>query len=340
MKRWVRWTCALLVLPPLLSIPVGYWMASGSLHPPRRPLTAQMITQTEVVFHEAHATREDLNVTAADGTILRGWLVRPQSHLSDDKDSLDYVLVFHGIADNRMGVFDKAEFLVRAGYGVVLMDSRAHGESGGAIATLGWKERDDVRAIISALKSRENVRCIFALGVSMGAAIALQAAGEDARIDGVIAEAPFSSLREASYDYAAFHLDPWLARIYLRPGVEAGLWKIERESGFKVDAISPEHAVAARAFPVFLIGDEDDSTLPARHVIAIYKHAKGPKRIWIVAHANHASGMGVARDEYERRCLDFLRAIQCGRPMQHETPAHWTGLHSVNCLLAGFPLVA
>jgi pimeloyl-ACP methyl ester carboxylesterase len=321
-KRWIRWTCAVLVLPPLLSVPVGYWMASGSLHPPRRSFTAQLNTQAEFVFRQAHATREDLNVTAPDGTILRGWLARPQSNLSGGNGRLDWVLVFHGIADNRMGVFDHAEFLVRAGYGVVLMDSRAHGESGGAITTLGWKERDDVRAIISALESRENVRSVYALGVSLGAAIALQAAGEDARIDGVIAEAPFSSLREASYDYGAFHLNRWLARILLRPGVETGLWRIEREGGFKVNAISPEHAVSMRAFPVFLIGDGDDATLPVRHVNAIYKAAKGLKRIWIVAHANHASGIGAARDEYERRCLDFLRAIQCSRPMQPETPAH------------------
>jgi pimeloyl-ACP methyl ester carboxylesterase len=285
-------------------------------------MTAQMITQAEVVFREAHATREDIFVTAPDGTILRGWLARPQSNLSGDSDPLDWVLVFHGIADNRMGVFDQGAFLVRAGYGVVLMDSRAHGESGGAIATLGWKERDDVRAIISALESREKVRCVYALGVSMGAAIALQAAGEDARIAGVIAEAPFSSLREASYDYSAFHLNPWIARILLRPGVEVGIRRIERDGEFKVEEISPEHAVSSRAFPVFLIGDGDDATLPARHVKTIYDAAKGQKWTWIVPHANHASGVGAARGEYERRCLDFLRAIRCSRPLQPEAPAH------------------
>jgi uncharacterized protein len=322
MKRWIRWICALLLLPPLLSIPVGYWMASGSLHPPRRPLTAQMITQAGVVFREVHATREDLIVTARDGTILRGWLAHPESTITGDRDSLDWVLVFHGIADNRMGVFEHAEFILRAGYGVVMMDSRAHGESGGEMTTLGWKERGDVHAIISALESRENVRCVYALGVSMGAAIALQAAGEDTRIAGVIAEAPFSSLREASYDYASFHLNPWLARIFLRPGVEAGILKIEREGGFKVEAISPERAVSTRTFPVLLIGDGDDGTLPVRHVKTIYDAAIGQKWIWIVPHANHASGMGMALEEYERHCLDFLRAVHCSKPLQPDDPAH------------------
>ncbi len=311
MKRWIRWTCAVLVLPSLLSIPVGYWMAAGALHPPRRPLTPQMITQADVVFREAGAMREDMNVTASDGTILRGWLVRPATGLSGGKEPYDWVLVLHGIADNRMGVFDHAAFLIRAGYGVAMMDSRAHGESGGAMATLGWKEREDVRVIISALENRERVRCIFVLGVSMGASIALQAAAADPRIAGVIAEAPFRSLREASYDYAGFHVSPWLARIPLRPGVEVGLRALQHESGLSVQAISPERSVSARAFPVFLISDGDDETLPARHAKAIYEAANGPKRIWIVPHAPHASGIGMASGEYESRCLDFLRGIEC-----------------------------
>ncbi len=327
MKRRIRWACALLLLPTLLSIPAGYWMASGSLHPVRRHLTAQMVTQAETVFREARAIKKDLDVTAPDGTILRGWLVRPGPGESGDRNPLDWVILFHGIADNRMGVLDHAAFLLRAGYGVVLVDSRAHGESGGTMTTLGWKERDDVRAIISALESRENVRCVFALGVSMGAVIALQSAAADARIDGVIAEAPFSSLREASYDYASFHSNPWLARIPLRPGVEVGLWTIERESGFNADDISPELAVAARVFPVFLIGDGDDETLPVRHVKMVYGSSKGPRRIWIVPHAHHASGIGTAPGEYESRCLDFLHSIQCNRSI-HQGPRRHLDLYA------------
>jgi pimeloyl-ACP methyl ester carboxylesterase len=314
MKRWIRWTCAALLLLSLLSIPVGYWVGTWALHPTRRTLTPQMISEADDFFREIHATKEDLVVTASDGTILRGWLVLPPTSSSGEKEPLDWMLVFHGIADNRMGVFGHAAFLLRAGYGVVLMDSRAHGESGGAMTTLGWKERGDVRAIITALESRERVRCVFALGVSMGAAIALQAAAEDPRIAGVIAEAPFSSLREVGYDYAGLHLSPWLGRTLSRPGLEAGLIAIQRESGFAVDAVSPESSVSARAFPVFLISDGDDRTIPTRHDEAIYKAAKGPKRIWIVANAPHASGLGSAMEEYESRCLDFLRSIQCPQP--------------------------
>ncbi len=315
MKRLIRWTCSTLLLLLLLSIPVGYWVGTWALHPTRRSLTPQVISEADTVFRQSHATKENLDVTASDGTILHGWLLCPSTSASGEKEPLDWVLVFHGIADNRMGVFGHATFFLRAGYGVVMMDSRAHGESGGALATLGWKERDDVRAIYTALKNRERVGCVFALGVSMGAAIALQAAAEEPRIAGVIAEASFSSLREVTYDYAGLHVSPWLGRTLFRPGLEAGLMAMERESGFSVDAISPERAVSERAYPVFIISDGDDRTIPTLHAETIYKAARGPKRIWIVPNAPHAAGLGTAPEEYESRCLDFLRSIQCTGPI-------------------------
>lgn len=316
MKRLIRWACAILLLLSLLSIPVGYWMGAGALHPPRRASSLQMIAEAEDVFRNVHAIKEDFSVTAPDGTVLRGWLVHPTSQGSVGNEPRDWVLVFHSIADNRMGVLGQAAFLLRAGYGVVLMDSRAHGESGGSITTLGWKERDDVHAIITALENRERVHCVFALGVSMGAAIALQSAAGDPRITGVIAEAPFSSLREVGYDYAGLHLSPWLGRTFYRPGLEAGLIALERDSGISVDAISPARAVSVRAFPVFIISDGDDRTVPTRHAEAIYNAASGPKQIWIVPNAPHASGLGSAAEEYEKKCLDFLRSVHCIRPNQ------------------------
>ncbi len=44
------------------------------------------------------------------------------------------------------------------------------------MATYGWKERYDTASIVDALYASENVRHLGALGVSMGAAIALQSA--------------------------------------------------------------------------------------------------------------------------------------------------------------------
>ena len=111
-------------------------------------------------------------------------------------------MLLHGVADNRIGVLEHALILLPAGYNVVMMDARAHGESVGAMATYGWIERHDTQAIVDALEASEHPRHLFALGESMGAGIALQSAAIDPRIEAVVAEASFANLREASYDYA------------------------------------------------------------------------------------------------------------------------------------------
>jgi alpha-beta hydrolase superfamily lysophospholipase len=295
---------ALVLLASALSAVVGYEEGPWILRPARRALSPQLVSEADDAFHSVGATREDIWVRASDGAVLRGWLGRPSA------PNGDWVLLFHGISDNRGGVISYASFLLRAGYGVVLMDSRAQGESDGALATYGWKERYDVRAVVDVLAAREHPRHIFLLGESMGAAIALQAAGVDARIDGVVAESPFSNLREVSYDYAGLHWSPWLGETLFRPAVFFALRAVEREGDFRAEEVSPEDAVAARAFPILLICGTADRTVPCRHAWRIFDAAAGPKQLWIVPDADHTQAYGVAPAEFERRVLDFFSAVR------------------------------
>jgi hypothetical protein len=215
-------------------------------------------------------------------------------------------LLFHGVSDNRTGVLGHAELLLRHGYNVVMMDSRAHGESGGAMATYGWKERYDTVAITNELYFSENVRHLGALGVSMGAAIALQSAAVEPRIEAVIAEDPFANLREVSYDYGGLHFSPFLGKTLFRPATIFAMRELAKTGGFLPDDVSPEKAVAARSFPVLLICGTRDRTIPCRHAKDIYQMASGPKELWIAVGAEHASALGRAPAEYENRVTRFL----------------------------------
>ena len=318
MTRPIKWSFSILALVLVFSAFAGYWAASVSLRPARRPLTPELIAQADEIFRRDHATRIPWNVNASDGTVLRGWLVSPNpesvsnssSNTRNAPDAGAWVILFHGVSDNRVGDLGVADFLLRAGYGVVMMDSRAHGESGGDIATYGWKESYDVRNIVTSLEDTEHPRCVFAFGVSMGGGIALQAAALDPRIAAVAAEAPFSSFREASYDYAGFHRSLWLGRILFRTVVEAGFIATKRIAGFWPSDASPEKSVAQCAFPILLISDGDDVVLPLRHQQSIMAAAAGPKELWIVPRATHASAMGVAPEEYQRRVLAFFAAAR------------------------------
>jgi hypothetical protein len=201
---------------------------------------------------------------------------------------------------------EHARMLLQSGYGVVMMDSRAHGASGGEMATYGWLERRDVGAAIDELLRTEHPDHLFALGISMGAGIALQAAASDARIEVVAAEAPFANLQEAAYDYAGLQHWPLLGKTIFAPGAWVLIYRGQHLAGFPANQVSPEKAVAGRAFPLLLICDAADVVLPCRHSEMILRAATGPKELWRVPGALHTAGLGTAASEYRRRVISFF----------------------------------
>jgi alpha-beta hydrolase superfamily lysophospholipase len=298
MRRLAYLAIAILALLPVATGFIGNAIGPGILHPAN--LNPQRLAQTNQMLARTGASKTDFTVHTNDGVELRGWQIIPPS------PNRDWVLLFHGVSDNRTGDLGHAEFLLRHGYSVVIMDSRAHGESGGQMATYGWKERYDTAAISNALYASKNVRHLYALGVSMGAAIALQSAAVEPRIAAVAAEDPFANLREVSYDYAGLDTSPVLGKTIFRPATIFALDAMKRAGGFNPNDVSPEKAVAQRPFPVLLICGTNDHRIPCRHAQAIYKAATGPKEMWTVQGAGHASALGQAPAEYENRVVGFF----------------------------------
>jgi alpha-beta hydrolase superfamily lysophospholipase len=298
MRRIAYAVIILLALVPIIAAVAGHAIGPGVLHPMR--LSPERQEQTAQMLARTGATKEDFTVQASGGVELRGWKVHAPT------PNGDWVLFFHGVSDNRTGTLGHAEFLLRHGYSVVMMDSRAHGASGGDMATYGWKERYDTVAVTNALYSTESVRHLYALGVSMGAAIALQSAAVEPRIEAVVAEDPFADLREVSYDYGGLHFSPLLGKTLLRTATIFGMAAVAKAGGFNPDEVSPEKAVAERPFATLLICGTRDHTIPCRHAERIYKAATGPKELWIVEGARHASALGQEPAEYEARVIEFL----------------------------------
>jgi uncharacterized protein len=310
-RRLIRILLIMLLFPPSLAAVGGWFFGPAFLHPIRRELAPDLLREAEATFGQIRAHSEEFDVRAPDGVLLRGWKVRPE------KPNGNWVLVFHGVADNRMGVLEHARVLLLAGYSVVMMDARAHGASEGPIATYGWLERNDTRAVIDALESSERPRHLLALGESMGAGIALQSAGADPRIEAVVAEASFANLREAAYDYAGLRRYPWLGKTLLAPGTWTLIYRGESIAGFPASEVSPEKSVAARAFPVFLICDAEDVALPCRHSERIYAAACGPKQLWVVPGAFHTAALGFQPDEFRRRVLSFFAEYTANSPPEN-----------------------
>jgi pimeloyl-ACP methyl ester carboxylesterase len=300
LSRRSRYGLFALVLYLTLCVIGGIYLADGTLHPARRELTENEITAMHGSAH-LDADLTDATITTPDNVTLRAWTIRPHHPNGDD------VLLLHGLGDNRIGMTGYAQLLLAHGFSVLLPDARAHGTSGGPLATYGLLERNDIHQWFEFLNVQDHPHCIFALGESMGAAQLLQSLDTHPHVCAVVAESRFANFREIAYDRMGqpFHLGPWVGRTLLRPLVEVAFLRARLKYHLKMDEISPEDSVAATTIPVFLIHGEVDSNIPVRHSQII--HARNANtQLWEIPAADHCGAISTAPQEFEHRILSFF----------------------------------
>jgi uncharacterized protein len=280
---------------------IGVVAIEAALHPERRPLNISEMRLAQAIASRDHATLADVSIAGHDGATLRGWSLVPQ-HSNDDA-----VILLHGLSDNRAGMLGNADMLLRRGYSVLLPDARAHGASGGPIATYGVKEADDLRRWYEWLQHSLSPHCIDGLGDSMGAAILLQAVAVEPGFCAVVAESPFSSFREASYDRIGqwFGVGPWLGRTLMRPALTAAFLYANLKYNVDFNGASPAIAVARTRVPILLIHGKADTNLPPRHSERI-KAGNPSVMLWEPAGADHCGAATAAPAEYERRVVGWF----------------------------------
>lgn len=235
----------------------------------------------------------DVTIRAYDGTSLSAWYVAPRNGA--------VVVLRHGSGSTRVNVLDHAGFLARAGYGVLLMDARGHGTSGGRINELGWHGPEDIAAAVDFLESEPGLFAgIGVLGLSMGGEEGLHAAAADDRIAAVVAE----GVGVGNYDDSVALGAHVLARAINRTQyafVEL-LSDAPQPDGIEetIGRIAPR--------PVLLIAGD---VALEKELGRAFASAGGPTtELWELADAPHTDGLRVNGAEYRERVLDlFDRAL-------------------------------
>jgi alpha-beta hydrolase superfamily lysophospholipase len=236
---------------------------------------------------------EDVAVKTDDGILLRGWYVAAAGERTA-------IVLLHGRGGTRLSMLDRARFLREAGYGCLLYDARAHGESGGDRCGLGALETADLRAMLACLRQR-GVERIGCQGFSQGAATILLTAPDLDGVRGVVVESSFATLR--------LEIDHAFRRRIGLPGWLAGLLYVpftERRLGVAVDDVRPIDHIAQLGCPVMVIGGTLDRSAYAVDTRALYEAAHQPKELWLVEGAEHEDFYRFAPREYEARVLAFL----------------------------------
>lgn len=285
----VRFALVSLLASALVIVLVGlpYGRAYGLVHPARTP-----VERTPAALGLPY---EDAQLRTSDGLRLAAWYLPPRNGT--------VVIGVHGMAGNRAALLEEAQFLYQAGYGLLLLDLRNHGESEGEITTLGFYETRDVAAAVDFIRAREGEAArMAALGHSMGAAAVLLAAAEQPSIGAVIAVSPFTSL-EDNVSEGIRSLTGLDARFFGPPVLFWAQWL----SGMDISTVRPVDVIdriSPRA--VLLIHGAQDTTLPVRNSYQLYEAARPPKELVIYPQIGHGGFLMLEPEHYRRTILDFL----------------------------------
>lgn len=232
--------------------------AGGLLHP------ARTVTQAA-----APAGCNDVTIDA-DGVSLRGW--RCQTAAGTPHGTIVYL---HGVGDNRGSATGVIQRFLPKGFDVIAYDSRGQGQSSGNMCTYGYYEKRDLRRVIDTARAGP----IILIGTSLGAAVALQEAADDPRVTVVVAAETFADLRSVATERAPL--------FFSHSAINKAFALAERETGMRIDDVSPEQAAERVAARVMLIhGAADTETAPA-HSQRVYARLHSEKRLLLVAGAHH-----------------------------------------------------
>ena len=240
---------------------------------------------------------QPLAVAAADGTVLRGWYLAPRNGA--------VIILYPGYGGDRRAVLPYAEFLARAGFGLLMMDPRATGESDGEQRAYGWSDWGDGTALVEALLQRPEVRAdgIGAFGCSTGAEIALGAAALEPRIRAAAADAPYyAGLADISFPVTAYD---WLSA----PLTPVFLAALQVFSGARPPLTLGDATAAVAQRPLLLIaGGQSENGFEARQAEHFYAQAGAGAELWVIAEAGHCGGLAARPEEYVQRVVAFFEA--------------------------------
>ncbi|MBC8103034.1 MAG: alpha/beta fold hydrolase [Cytophagales bacterium] len=272
-------------------------LAWGFLHPPRRLHDKTPLSALGISF-------ERVRLRTQDGVSLSAWYVPAPEHAS----VRGVIVVCHGYYGNRATMLPYLAFLHEAGYAAVLFDWRAHGWSGGRMATFGCTEPDDLAAVLDWVGSHPGLRSLplALLGESMGASVALLVAAEEPeRVRAVVADSPYARFDSAVEGRLQLALGPRVAPLVTPSARRAG----ETMLGVHCDQIAPLAAMG-RIFPrpVLLIHGQEDRLIAPENSRRIWAASPGNTTLWEVPGAEHVRSVYVAREEYARRVTEFLDA--------------------------------
>jgi uncharacterized protein len=240
-------------------------------------------------------TYSDVNFGTSDGIRLSAWYVPSTNHAA--------VVAVPGAGSTRTGTLDQAAVLARHGYGVLMIDPRGQGRSGGRAMDAGWYGDRDISAAVRFLQHQAGVDAdrIGVLGMSMGGEEAIGAAGADPAIRAVVAE---GATHRTAADKAG----------YLPGGITGTIQRGMDQLTYGVAALfssaseprTLRSAITSAPQTPFLLIAGGQAVDEAEAVAYLRSAAPDRVQTWTVSGASHTQALATDPAEWTARVTAFL----------------------------------
>ncbi|HEU5271998.1 MAG TPA: alpha/beta fold hydrolase [Jatrophihabitans sp.] len=240
-------------------------------------------------------TYRDVTFRTSDGVRLSAWFIPSVNHAA--------VVTMPGSGSNRSATLGQATVLARHGYGVLMVDPRGQGRSGGHAMDAGWYGDRDLTAAVTFLQRQPGVDAtrIGVLGLSMGGEAAIGAAAADPAIRAVVTE---GATGRTAADKAG----------YLPGGVLGAIQRgLDRLTYGTAALLSPapqpgtlHRAIGQAQSTAFLLIAGSKAVDEADAVGHLRTAAPGRVQTWTVAGATHTHGLATAPQQWTTRVVTFL----------------------------------
>ena len=285
---------SLLILASIiLCLQLAHTRAMGLVHP-------QRTNSSETPADYGLSNWEVVSLQTSDGINLVSWYLPAVGEANRAA-----LIGIHGLGSDKGGMLSQAVLFAREGYGVLLLDLRNHGESGGELTTLGYAEVEDVRSALAYLQLRPEIDSdrVGVFGHSMGAIVALRSAARTPELQAVIAESAVTSLVDniSQGVRKLTGLPPF-------PFAPLVVWFGEREAGVEIDQVRPiDDVLQIHPRPLLFVHGEQDDLVLVENSLRLYEAALEPKELYIIPNAGHGGLYEADPEKFERITLTFLR---------------------------------
>ena len=214
-----------------------------------------------------------------------------------------YVLMSHGLTDNRYGNFKYMKIYLDLGFNCVTYDLRGHGENEPTHCTYTIRESADLSDMITDTYERYGHDILLGLhGESLGAASTVAVLGKTQQVAFAVADCPFSEIYSVlKATIASQHLPTFL--------VDAAGAIASRKYDFTFKDCSPKEVLPANKVPILFIHGEKDELIPPDHSRKMANLTGGYTEVHIIPDAIHAQSVLTAPGAYAEILKNFLRKI-------------------------------